>query len=85
MASRVPNPPRRHREPPEFRSASYLDRYNNLCPELTQERLYTTAALLASPRAAADTGGYTNLSELTSLETLITSFAGRIAAEAARQ
>src|SRR6202789_1927489 len=70
---------------PEFRSASYLDRYNILCRKLTQERLYTTATLLASPRTAADTGAYTDLSELTSLKTFVTSFAGHIAAEAARQ
>lgn len=69
---------------PEFRSASYLDRYNILCRKLTQERLYTTATLLASPRTAADSGAYTNLSELTSLKTFVTSFAGHIAAEAAR-
>jgi hypothetical protein len=69
---------------PEFRSASYLDRYNILCRKLTQERLYTTATLLASPRTAADSGTYTDLSELTSLKTFVTSFAGHIAAEAAR-
>jgi Restriction endonuclease XhoI len=69
---------------PEFRSASYLDRYNILCRKLTQERLYTTATLLASPRTAADSGLYTHLSELTSLKTFVTSFAGHIAAEAAR-
>lgn len=69
---------------PEFRGASYLERYNVLCRKLVQEQLYTTATLLASPRSAVDTGVFTDLSELTSLKTFITSFAGHIAAEAAR-
>jgi Restriction endonuclease XhoI len=69
---------------PEFNGASYLDRYNILCRKLTQERLYTTATILASPRSAAETGEFTELSELTGLKTFITSFAGHIAAEAAR-
>jgi Restriction endonuclease XhoI len=68
----------------EFKGASYLDRYNILCRKLTQERLYTTATVLASPRTAAESGAFTNLSDLTSLKTFVTSFAGHIAAEAAR-
>src|SRR5260370_12969075 len=70
---------------PEFGNASYLDRYNILCRKLVQERLYTTSTMLASPRTAGDTGDYADLSELTSLKTFITSFAGHIAAEVARQ
>jgi hypothetical protein len=69
---------------PEFRGASYLDRYNILCRKLAQERLYTTATVIASPRTAAETGAYVDLSELASLKTFVTSFAGHIAAEAAR-
>jgi len=69
---------------PEFQGASYLDRYNILCRKLVQERLYTTGTVLATPRSAVETGKYSDLSELTSLKTLITSFAGHIAAEAAR-
>jgi hypothetical protein len=68
----------------EFQGASYLDRYNILCRKLTQERLYSAATVMASPRTAAESGAYADLSELTSLKTLITSFAGHIAAEAAR-
>jgi Restriction endonuclease XhoI len=63
---------------PEFRGASYLERCNILCRKLTQERLYTTATLMASPRTAAATGEFANLSEMTSLKTFITSFAGHI-------
>jgi hypothetical protein len=69
---------------PEFKGASYLDRYNILCRRLTQERLYTTATIMASPRTAKDSGEFTELSEMTGLKTFITSFAGHIAAEAAR-
>lgn len=69
---------------PDFKNASYLDRYNIFCRKLTQERLYTTATIMVSPRTAAKSGDFTDLSELTSLKTFITSFAGHIASEAAR-
>jgi hypothetical protein len=69
---------------PEFRGACYLERYNILCRKLVQEQLYTTATIIASPRTAAETGEYVDLSELTGLKTFVTSFAGHIAAEAAR-
>lgn len=69
---------------PEFKNASYLERYNILCRKLMQEGLYTAATLLASPNTAAGTGDYSEMSELTGLRTFITSFAGHIAAEAAR-
>ncbi|HWJ88722.1 MAG TPA: PaeR7I family type II restriction endonuclease [Pelagibacterium sp.] len=68
----------------EFQKASYLNRYDILCQRLVQEQLYTNAALLASPRSAASTGEFTEMSDMTSLKTFITSFAGHIAAEAAR-
>lgn len=69
---------------PEFQGASYLRRYDVLCQRLVQEQLYTAASVLASPRTAASSGAYENMSELTSLKTFVTSFAGHIAAEAAR-
>lgn len=69
---------------PEFRGASYADRYNILCKKLVQEQLYTSAALMLSPRTAVDDGQFASVSELTSLKTFVTSFAGHIAAEAAR-
>jgi hypothetical protein len=67
----------------EFQGTSYLKRYDVLCQRLVREQLYTSAALLASPRAAGKTGEFTSLSNLTSLRTFITTFAGHIAAEAA--
>lgn len=68
----------------EFQGASYLKRYDVLCQRLVQEQLYTTASLLASPRTAAATGEMAELSDMTGLKTFVTSFAGHIAAEAAR-
>ena len=68
----------------DFQDSSYADRYNHLCKKLAQENLYTAATIMLSPQSAGQTGEYTNMSELTSLQTFITTFAGHIAAEAAR-
>jgi len=68
----------------EFQGASYIERYNLLCKKLVQEQLYTTTAVLASPQSAVKTGNFSDVSEMTSLKTFVTSFAGHIAAEAAR-
>jgi len=69
---------------PEFQGASYLKRYDLLCQRLVREQLYTTAALVTSPRAAVATGAYSTMSEMTSLKTFIASLAGHVAAESAR-
>jgi len=69
---------------PEFQGASYIDRYNLLCKKLVQEQLYTTTAVLASPKTAIKSGEFKDVSDLTSLKTFVTSFAGHIASEAAR-
>jgi len=69
---------------PEFQGASYIERYNLLCKKLVQEQLYTTTAVLASPQTAIKTGKFSDVSDMTSLKTFVTSFAGHIAAEAAR-
>lgn len=70
---------------PEFQGASYLKRYDILCQRLVQEQLYTIASVMASPRSAVKGGSYSDLSAMTSLKTFVTSFAGHIAAEAARE
>ena len=70
---------------PEFRGASYSERYNLLCKRLVKEQLYTAAALLLSPRMGIETGGYSDLSEMTSIRTFFTGFAARVAVEAARR
>lgn len=69
---------------PEFQGASYVQRYNLLCQKLVQEQLYTAASVMTSPRSAMTDGSYTELGEMTSLRTFVTSFAGHIAVEAAR-
>ena len=68
----------------EFQNASYIERYNILGKKLVQEHLHSTATVLASPREAIATGYYSEISEMTGLTTFVTSFAGHIAAEAAR-
>lgn len=69
---------------PEFRGASYLARYDLLCQRLVKEQLYNAASVIASPRSGVDDGAYADISELTSLKSFVTAFAGHIAAEAAR-
>jgi hypothetical protein len=68
----------------EFQNASYLKRYDVLCQRLVQEQLYSSAAVIASPRDAIKTGGYADLSAMTSLKTFVTSLAGHVAAQASR-
>jgi hypothetical protein len=67
-----------------FKGASYLKRYDLLCQKLVQEQLYTTAALITSPRSAAETGEYAEMSAMTGLKTFVTALAGHVAATAAR-
>ena len=68
----------------EFKGASYLKRYDLLCQKLVQEQLYTTAAVITSPRTAVETGQFSSMSSMTDIKTFVTSLAGHIAAEAAR-
>jgi Restriction endonuclease XhoI len=68
----------------EFRDASYLDRYDLLCQKLVQEQLYTTAALITSPRNASASGQFAEMSPMTGLRAFVTALAGHIAAGAAR-
>lgn len=68
----------------EFQGASYLKRYDVLCQRLVQEQLYTSAALLASPRSASANGDYAEMSEMTGLRAFIAALAGHVAAEAVR-
>jgi len=68
---------------PEFRDASYADRYNILCEKLMAENLYTTAAVILSPRSASKSGTYSELSDITGLRAFVTTLAAHITAEAA--
>lgn len=68
----------------EFRNASYLKRYDVLCQRLVQEQLYSSATVIASPRAAISSGEYSELSDMTSLKTFVSLLAGHVAAQASR-
>ena len=50
----------------------------------SERQLYTAAALMTSPRAAASSGEYGEHSTITSFKVFVTSLAGHVAAEAAR-
>jgi hypothetical protein len=68
---------------PEFRGASYADRYNILCKKLMAENLYTSAAVILSPRSASKSGEYSEMDHVVGLKSFVTTLAGHIAAEAA--
>ncbi len=68
---------------PEFRNASYAERYNILCRKLMGEQLYTAASVILSPRTASKAGEYSEMSEMTRLKAFVTTLAGHVAAEAA--
>ena len=69
---------------PDFVGSSYLKRYDLLCQKLAKEQLYSSAAVIATPRTAVADGAYFELSVMTGLRSFVASFAGHIAAEAAR-
>ncbi|MDE2774275.1 MAG: restriction endonuclease [Gemmatimonadota bacterium] len=69
---------------PEFRGASYAERYNILCRKLVQEGLYSAATVLMASRSGAREGAYTELSEMTGLRTFLSVLAGHVAGEEAR-
>lgn len=69
----------------EFLDASYAERYNLLCMKLIQERLYSAASVILSPRTAIHSGEYRELSTMTSLLAFVTTLAGHVAAVAARE
>lgn len=69
---------------PEFKGASYKQRYDVLCQRLVKEQLYSAACVVTSSRESVTTGGYNCLSALTSLKTFVSGLAGHIAAEAVR-
>lgn len=68
----------------EFQGTSYLKRYDILCRRLMKERLYTSASVIATPRNAATSGEYRDLSPMTGLREFIAAFAAHIAVEAIR-
>ncbi len=69
---------------PEFRDVTYAGRYRLLCEKLVLQKLYTAAALILSPRAAALDGDYTEASAETGLETFLNELRGKLSTAAAR-
>lgn len=59
---------------PEFKTASYLDRYRILCQKLIMERHYSMAALICS----SGPDHFESISEDTSIEKFILSFIGHL-------
>ena len=68
---------------PEFRRASYADRYRILCEKLVERRLYDAAAIVLSgrPALACDQAAHRGLSESTLAKGLFAAFAGRVLGE----
>ncbi len=67
---------------PEFRSASYLERYEVFCRRLVLEGLYTEASVVTATREDGINGEFGSMSDSTSLKRFISSFSGHIATEA---
>lgn len=59
---------------PEFKNATYLDRYRILCQRLVLEHKYNAVALIATQ----DSGHYDNLDNTISIETFVNSFRGHL-------
>jgi hypothetical protein len=70
----------------EFKEVSYAQRYALLCQKLVQERLYSAATLLLSPRKSGLTDGdYRELSEITGLQRFVAGLAAHVAAVSATE
>ena len=67
-----------------FRGVSYLHRYDVLCQRLMSEQLYSAATVIASPRNAASTGAFQDMSRLTGLKAFVAGLAGHSATVAAQ-
>ncbi len=66
---------------PEFKGASYADRYRLLCERLMARRLYSGAALLLSDwESGVETGVHRSLSEATDVRAVFREFAGKLLA-----
>lgn len=66
---------------PAFKTASYQQRMRILCERIVQERIYTAAAVLASPPNAAKSGNYTELTPETGPDRLIARFVAHVSIE----
>jgi hypothetical protein len=65
---------------PEFKGASYVDRYRILCERLMSRRLYSGAGLVLSSKETGPSGEHTALTPGTSVRAVFRDFAGRLVA-----
>jgi len=70
---------------PEFVGAGYAERYDILCRKLVQEQLFTAATVILSSKSSLRTGDYTEMDPASGLKNFVSTLAGHVAAEAARQ
>ncbi|MEI8340815.1 MAG: PaeR7I family type II restriction endonuclease [Verrucomicrobiota bacterium] len=66
-----------------FQESSYQQRIRILCERMMEQQLYSSAALLTSPKKASTSGASKTLSSPSSLKLLLTRLAGHLAAESA--
>lgn len=66
---------------PEFRNATYANRYRILCEKLMLESLYSSAAVILSPRSAINDGAFSEMSEGSGLETFLRELRGKLFAQ----
>jgi hypothetical protein len=76
------NPSKHFAADPAFKTASYQQRMQILCERMVQERIYTAAAVVASPPNATKSGRFSDLTTNTSLNKLIAKFVAHIEVEA---
>jgi len=69
---------------PEFRGASYIERYDILCRKLMLENLYSHASVITTPTDGGSTGVYGSASQMTSLQAFAAAFASYCAADVFR-
>lgn len=68
---------------PEFKTASYMKRYELFCEKLVRERHYEAAAFLTSPRSAGGRGDYAEPNPSLSFRGLAASLLGKTVSHAA--
>ena len=66
----------------EYHNASYAERYDILCKKLIMDSHYTAATVILSPRTSSKSGAYSEMSEMTGLESFVTTLAGHVSAKA---
>ncbi len=65
---------------PEFRQATYADRYRLLCEKLVLESLYSAAAVILSPRHAASTGEFSEPAQSVGIGAFVAELRGKLIA-----